>query len=83
MTKELKQIREENDFHEINLNKFKQKLKELEEQFNKSPSISIRQDSSPFIKKISVLTTSGKFSMNINKKVKFNFQFNFSIRNDN
>jgi chromosome segregation ATPase len=67
LTKELKQIREENDFNEIDLNEFKEKLKQLEEQLNNPSNISIRQDSSPFINKISVLTNSGKSFMNINK----------------
>jgi chromosome segregation ATPase len=60
LTEELKEIREENDFNEVDLNKFKQKLKELEEQLNKPSNISIRQDSSLFINKISVLISSGE-----------------------
>jgi uncharacterized phage infection (PIP) family protein YhgE len=68
LTDELKQTREENDFNEINLNEFKQKLEQLEEQLNKPSNISIRQDFSLFIMKISVLTTPSKSSMNINKK---------------
>jgi hypothetical protein len=62
LTKELKEIREENDFNEIVLNEFKQKLEQLEEQLNKPSNISIRQDFSLFIMKISVLTTPSKSS---------------------
>jgi len=68
LTKELKYIRSENDFNEINLNQLKQKLKHLEEQLDKPSNISVRQkDSSSFINKISVLISLGKCIMNINK----------------
>jgi hypothetical protein len=72
MTEQLKQIRQENDFNEIHLKEFKEKLRQLEEQLNKPSNISIRQDSSSFIKKIYVLTA-GKSFINIDKKVKFNY----------
>ena len=60
---QLKQIRQDNDFNEIILNQLKQKLKQLEEEFNKSSFISIQQDSSPFINKISVIISSGECFM--------------------
>jgi DNA repair exonuclease SbcCD ATPase subunit len=66
LTEELKQIREENDFNEIDLNELKEKLKQLEDKLNKPSNISIREDSSSFIKKISVIISSGKYFMNIN-----------------
>jgi hypothetical protein len=61
LTEELKQIRQEDDFNEIHLNQFKQKLNELEEQLNKPANISISQkNSSGFINKIVVLVSSSK-----------------------
>jgi chromosome segregation ATPase len=67
LTEELKEIRKEDDFNEIHLNQLKQKLKQLEEELDKPSNISIRQDSSSFINKTSVLISSGKSFMNINK----------------
>jgi hypothetical protein len=69
LTGKLKEIREENDFNEIDLNELKQKLKELEEELSKQSNISIQQDSSSFIKKISVINFSRKYFIYINKKI--------------
>jgi chromosome segregation ATPase len=77
-TEELKQIRQEDDFNEIHLNRFKRKLKELEEQLNKPKHISVKQEnSSAFINKISVLITSvfGKFFANISLSIKTFLRF--------
>ena len=60
LTEQLKQTREENDVNEIVLNQFKQKLKQLEEELAKPPHISIREESSSFVSKISVIISSGK-----------------------
>jgi chromosome segregation ATPase len=69
LTEELKEIREENDFNEIDVNQLKEKLKQLEEQLNKPANISIQHDSSSFIKKISVVISTGTYFMNINEKI--------------
>jgi predicted nuclease with TOPRIM domain len=72
LTEELKQIREENDVNEIHLYRFKQKLKELEEQLHKPSNISIQQeDSFGFVNKIIVLISSSKSVRN----TYFNFLF--------
>jgi predicted nucleic acid-binding Zn-ribbon protein len=55
LTEQLKQTRKENDFNEIHLNQLKNKLKELKDELNKPSNISIQQDSSSFINKISVV----------------------------
>jgi DNA repair exonuclease SbcCD ATPase subunit len=68
-TEQLQKIRQENDFNEIVLSQLKKKLKELEEELNKPSNISIQQDSSSFIKRISVVISSGKYVMNIHEKV--------------
>jgi chromosome segregation ATPase len=64
LTEELKRIRKEDDFTEVHLNELKQKLKQLEEQLNNPPNVSIEQEnSSSFINKISVLISSGKYNL--------------------
>ena len=71
LTEELKEIREENDYNEIDLNEMKKKLNELEGKLNKPSNVAIKQDSSPaFIEKISVHISSGEFlyGIAINKK---------------
>jgi predicted nuclease with TOPRIM domain len=72
-TEQLQKIREENDFNEIILSQLKKKLKELEEQLNKPSNISIQQDSSSFIKRISVAIFLRKCFRNIypHKKIHF------------
>ena len=60
LTKQLKIIREENDFNEIHLDQFRGKLKQLEDELNKPSTISVREDSSPYISKISVVVSSGE-----------------------
>jgi hypothetical protein len=47
----------------------KEKLKQLEEQLNNPSNISIQQDSSSFIKKISVVISSGTYVRGINEKI--------------
>jgi hypothetical protein len=59
LTNELRQCREENDFNEINLRQFQEELKQLTKELNKPSHISIREDSKPFISKISI-DVSGK-----------------------
>jgi hypothetical protein len=61
----LKQIRQENDFNEINLQQLKQNLTELIEELDKPSNISIRNDSLLLINKISVLVSSRKCLSNI------------------
>lgn len=63
LTRQLKVTRQENDFNELHVNQFNQQLKQLEEQLNKQSNISIRQDSSSFIGRISVVTPFGKYPM--------------------
>ncbi len=54
LTNQLREIREENDFNEINLHQFQEELTRLTTELTKPPIISIRQDSSSFINKIYV-----------------------------
>jgi len=60
LTDDLRHIRQENDFNEIDLREFKQKLTQLEEKLNKPLNISIQQGSASLINKISVIVPSRK-----------------------
>ncbi|CAF1177835.1 unnamed protein product [Adineta steineri] len=57
LSKKLKEIREENEFNEVNLKGFQLKLTEITQEFLKSSNISIREDSKEFINKISVISS--------------------------
>jgi hypothetical protein len=48
IAKELKRIREENEFNEIDLERFRQKLNKLKEELDQPTNISIEQQSSAF-----------------------------------
>jgi chromosome segregation ATPase len=63
IAKELKTIRQENQFNEIDLNQLKQKLNKLKEELKKPSTIKIQQDSSPLVQKISIVI--GKFVIKV------------------
>ena len=65
LTEQMKEIRDENDFNEINLNELKIKLNQLEKQLNQPENIKINEDSSTFINKISVTISSSKYLIDI------------------
>jgi hypothetical protein len=62
-TDQVKETRAENDFNEIDLSEFKQKLTQLSQELDKLSNYSIQHDSGSFINKISVVSSSsnGKF----------------------
>ena len=60
LTNQLKTVREEDDFNEIILNQLKQQLTQLEGELNTPPTISIKEDASSFIGKISISMSPGK-----------------------
>jgi hypothetical protein len=60
-TDQLREIRQENDFNEINLNQLKHKLTQLSEELNKPPNVLIQQDPASVVNKISVVTSSGNY----------------------
>ncbi|CAF3085322.1 unnamed protein product [Rotaria sp. Silwood2] len=64
-TESLKQIREENEFNEADLNTLKIQLKKLAEELDEPPNIKIEYDSASFIDKISILISPGKRHSNI------------------
>ncbi|CAF0863469.1 unnamed protein product [Adineta steineri] len=62
LTDEIREIRQEDDFNEINLNQFNEKLHQLQEQLEQPTDISIQQEETSFIDRIRVLVSSGKFT---------------------
>ncbi|CAF0803637.1 unnamed protein product [Adineta steineri] len=79
LSQKLKEIRQENEFNEIDLNHFQLKLKQMKEDFLQSSNISIRQDSQQFIKKISVISSFGEIQI---RKTKFQ-QFAITVAKGN
>jgi septation ring formation regulator EzrA len=65
LTEELRQVRRENEFNEIDLNEFKIKLTKLAEELVIPPNISTEHDCTSFINKISVISSSGKCDQHI------------------
>ncbi|CAF0902935.1 unnamed protein product [Adineta steineri] len=61
LSQKLKEIYEENEFNEIDLNHFQLKLTQIKQEFLQPSNISIRRDSQEFINKISVISSSGMF----------------------
>ena len=61
LTNQIRQSRIENDFDEINLNDFKEKLLQLAKELEQPSSISIQQDATALVNKISVITSESKF----------------------
>ncbi|CAF1168153.1 unnamed protein product [Adineta steineri] len=57
LSEQIKQIREENEFNEMNLNHFRNQLKKMTLEINNPPKTSIQQDSQPFIIDISIIST--------------------------
>jgi hypothetical protein len=60
LTNQLRQSRDEDDFNETNLRQYQEELERLTKAFTKPSNISIREDSTSVIKKISV-NVSSKF----------------------
>ncbi|CAF4135662.1 unnamed protein product [Rotaria sordida] len=58
LTDKLKTTRQENDFNEIDLNEFKSKLAQLAKELDKPPNVSIKQEDTAIINRISVVVSS-------------------------
>ncbi|CAF0819187.1 unnamed protein product [Adineta steineri] len=73
LSEQLKDIHQENDFNEIDLNQFNLKLKQLSQELDKLSTISIQQETTPLIHKISVFVSTVKAisSININNHTKW------------
>ena len=57
---QMREIHQENEFNELDLNELKQRLDELEKQLNQPTNVSIEQQSTSFINNISLLLESKK-----------------------
>ncbi|CAF1382653.1 unnamed protein product [Adineta steineri] len=60
LNKQLKQIKNENEFNEINLNYLRNELIKIREELNNSSIMSIEQDSQSFINEISIISLEKK-----------------------
>ncbi|CAF0719615.1 unnamed protein product [Adineta steineri] len=76
LSKQMKQIHEENEFNEINLNYLRNQLIEIIKELNNPSYISIQQDSAAFINEILILKKRKKFMLNKDKSKYFEFEFN-------
>jgi chromosome segregation ATPase len=61
LTDQMRQIRKENDFNEIDLNQLKNKLTQLAKELEKPANVSVQQESKSLINKISIVVSSRKF----------------------
>lgn len=61
LTKQLREIRRDGEVNELDLDQLKTKLMSLEEELKKPLNVSIQQNSSSFISKISIIDSNGKY----------------------
>jgi hypothetical protein len=61
LSDEMREIRTENDFNEIDLNQMKNKLTQLAKELDQSANVSVQQESASLINKISIVVSSCKF----------------------
>jgi len=59
-TDQIRLNRKENDFNEINLRRFQEKLTKLSKELDQPSNVSIQQDSASLVNTISVVVSSGK-----------------------
>ncbi|CAF1251603.1 unnamed protein product [Adineta steineri] len=64
LSEKLKEIREEDECNEIDLNNSQLKLTQITEEFLQSSNISIKEDSQEFIKRISVISSFDSYQSN-------------------
>ncbi|CAF4438452.1 unnamed protein product, partial [Adineta steineri] len=64
ISKQIKQLHQENEFNEINLNYLRNQLIEITEEFNNPLKVSIKEDSQSFINEISIISSRSKFLPN-------------------
>ena len=61
LTDQLRENRKENDFFETDLHHWNEELKRLTNELAQPSNVHLRQDTTPFINKISVIARTGKF----------------------
>ncbi|CAF4246666.1 unnamed protein product, partial [Adineta steineri] len=57
LNEQIKEIHQENEFNEMNLNYLRNQLTEIKEELNNSSNISIKEDSQSFINEVSIITS--------------------------
>ncbi|CAF0953187.1 unnamed protein product [Adineta steineri] len=57
LREQIRQIHQENEFNEINLNYFRNQLMDITKELNNSSNLSIQQDSQSFINEISIISS--------------------------
>ncbi|CAF1028245.1 unnamed protein product [Adineta steineri] len=57
LREQIRQIHQENEFNEINLNYFRNQLMDITKELNNSTNLSIQQDSQSFINEISIISS--------------------------
>ena len=65
LTEELKRIRGDDEFNEIDLNGLREKLEKLRNELDQPRNIKIHEESTSFISKISIVAVSGKCSISV------------------
>ena len=65
LTDQLREIRQEDDFNETDLQRLKQELTKLAETLNKPSNIVIKHGSASYINEISVVVTSGEYMIRL------------------
>ena len=59
LTDQMREVRQENDFNEIDLNQLKEKITQLGKELDQISNISVQEDSKSLIKKIFIVTSPG------------------------
>ena len=65
LTKELKQIRKDDEFNEIDLNQMQEKLRRLRDELSQPRNIKVHEETTSFVSKISVVATTSKWIKSI------------------
>jgi len=81
LTKQIKQLTQENQFNEIDLDELKDRLKLLKDQLDKPPHVQIQQQPSTFINKIATILPidRGSFFSFFCFFLNLNFQFRYKM----
>ncbi|CAF1168243.1 unnamed protein product [Adineta steineri] len=71
LSEQIKQIHQENEFNEINLNYLRNQLIEITQELNNPTKISIKEDSQPFINEILIISSKSKNKTEFHRKLIF------------
>ncbi|CAF0797453.1 unnamed protein product [Adineta ricciae] len=71
---QIKEMRKEEEFNEIDLNELRRKLKAMTDELNNPSTISLQEDSQPFITQISVFVSKNRLQSSANRRSISNIQ---------